>query len=80
MKLVHEAVIERGKIFEAFGAGFFETFEEEDLCTRIYLFQELTQLSHSVTAGWDAEDIVHEALDELLSEILAGEVAVREFS
>ncbi|HEV8328109.1 MAG TPA: hypothetical protein VGQ08_11535 [Nitrospiraceae bacterium] len=80
MKLVHEAVIERGKIFEALGASFFETFEEEDLCARIYLFQELTQLSHSVTAGWDAEDIVYEALDELLSEILAGEVAVREFS
>jgi hypothetical protein len=80
MKLVHEAVIERGKIFEALGAGFFETFEEEDLCARVYLFQELAQLSHGVTAGWDAEDIVHEALDELLSEILAGEVALREFS
>ena len=37
-------------------------------------------MSHGVTAGWDAEDIVHEALDELLSEILAGEVALREFS
>ena len=80
MKLVHEAVIERGKVFEAFGAGFFETFEEEDLCTRIYLFQELTQLSHGVTAGWNTQDIVHKALDELLSEILAGEVAVRKFS
>jgi hypothetical protein len=80
MKLVHEPVIERGKIFEALGAGFLETFKEENLCTRIYLFQELTQLSHGVTASWDAEDIVHEALDELLSEILAREVAVREFS
>ena len=80
MKLIHEAVIERGEIFEALGASFFETFEKEDLCARIYLFQELTQLSHSVTAGWDAEDIVHEALDELLSQIVAGEVAIREFS
>jgi hypothetical protein len=80
MKLVHEAVIERGKIFEALGAGFFETFEEEDLCARVYLFQELAQLSHGVTAGWNTEDIVHEALDELLSEILAGEVALWEFS
>ena len=79
MKLVHEAVIERGKIFEAFGAGFFETFEEEDLCAGVYLFQELTQLSHGVTAGWDTKDIVHKALDELLSEILTGEVALREF-
>jgi hypothetical protein len=79
MKLVHEAVIERGEIFEALGAGFFETFEEEDLCARVYLFQEMTQLSHGVTAGWDAEDIVHEALDELLSEILAGEVSLWQF-
>ena len=80
MKLVHEAVIERGEIFEALGAGFFETFEEEDLCTRVYLFQELAQLSHGITAGWDTKNIVHEALDELLSEILTAEVALWEFS
>ena len=80
MKLVHEAVIERGKIFEALGASFFETFEEEYLCARVYLLQELAQLSHGVTAGWDTEDIVHETFDELLSEILAGEITLREFS
>ena len=80
MKLVHEAVIERGEILEALGASFFETFEEEYLCARIYLFQKMAQLSHSVTAGWDTEDIMYEALDELLSEVLAGEVALREFS
>ncbi len=80
MKLVHEAIIERSEIFEALRASFFETFEEEDLCARVYLFQKLAQLSHGVTAGWDTEDIVHEALDELLSEILAGEVALRKFS
>ena len=79
MKLVHEAVIERGEIFEAIGAGFFETFEEEDLCARVYLFQEMAQLSHGVAASRDTKDVMHEALDELLSEILAGEVAVREF-
>ena len=80
MKLVHEAVIERGEIFETLRASFFETFEEKNLCARVYLFQELAQLSHGVTAGWDTEDIVHEAFDELLSEILAGEVTLREFS
>lgn len=80
MKLVHEAVIERGEIFKALGAGFFETFEEEDLCARVYLFQEMAQLSHGVTAGWDTEDIVHEALDKLLSQVLAGEVAIWKFS
>jgi hypothetical protein len=40
----------------------------------------MAQLSHGVTAGWDTKDIVHEALNELLSEILTGEVALREFS
>jgi len=80
MKLVHESVIERSKIFEALGASFFEAFEEEDLYTRIDLFQKLTQLSHGVTASWNTEDIVHKALDELLSEILTSKVALREFS
>ena len=79
MKLVHEAVIERGEIFETLRARFFETFEEEDLCPRVYLFQKSTQLSHGVT-GWSTEDIMHEAFDELLSEVLAGKVALREFS
>lgn len=80
MKLVHESVIERGEIFEALGTCFFETFEEKDLCARVDLFQELTQLSHGITAGWDTEDIVHEALDKLLSQVLAGEVAIWKFS
>ena len=43
------------------------------------IFQELTQLSHGITAGWNAEDIVYEAFDELLRDILAGKVAFREF-
>ena len=80
MKLVHEPIIEGREILEALGAGFFETFEEENLCARVYLFQEMAQLSHGVTAGWDTEDIVYEAFNELLSEIFAGEVAFREFS
>jgi hypothetical protein len=80
VELVHKAVIEGGEIFEALGAGFFKTFEEEDLCTRVYLFQEMAQLSHGVTAGWNTEDVVYKALDELLSDILAGKVALREFS
>ena len=79
MKLVHEAIIKWGEIFEALRASFFETFEEEDLCARVYLFQKSAQLSHRVT-GWSTEDIVHEALDELLSEIFACKVAFREFS
>jgi hypothetical protein len=79
MKLVHEAVIKRGKIFETLRASFFETLKEEYLCTRVYLLQERTQLSHGVT-GWSTEDIVNKAFDKLLSKILAGKVALREFS
>jgi len=80
VKLVHKAVIEWGEIFEALGAGFFESFEEEDLCARVDLFKKLAQLSHGIATGWDTENIVHEAFDKLLSQILAGEVAIREFS
>lgn len=80
MKLVHESVIEWGEIFEALGAGFFESFEEENLRARVDLFQKLSQLSHGIATSWDTEDIVHEAFDKLLSQILAGEVAIREFS
>ena len=80
MKFVHEAVIKRGEILKALGTGFFEAFEEEDLCARVYLFQEVAQLSHGVAAGWNTQNIMYQALDELLSEIFAGEVAFREFS
>jgi hypothetical protein len=70
MKLVHEAVIERSEILETLGARFLKTFKEKNLCSGVYLFQELTQLSHGVT-GWSTQDIVHEAFDKLLSKILA---------
>ncbi|HZD12849.1 MAG TPA: hypothetical protein VE177_04950 [Candidatus Binatus sp.] len=79
MELVHEAVVKRGEIFETLRASFFQTFKEEYLCTRVYLLQKRAQLSHGVT-GWSTEDIVYEAFDKLLSEILAGKVALREFS
>jgi len=79
VKLVHKAVIEWSEILEAFGARFFKTFKEKHLRSGVDLFQELTQLSHGITAGWNAEDIVYEAFDELLRNILAGKVAFREF-
>jgi len=80
MKLVHESVIERGEVFETLGASFFETFEEENLCSSVDLFEELPQLSHGIAAGGDTEDIVDEAFDKLLSQILAREIAIRKFS
>ena len=79
MKLVHEAIIKRGKIFETFRAGFFEPFKEKNLCSGVYLFQELTQLSHGITTGWNTGDVVDKPLDELLSDVLAGKVSFREF-
>ena len=79
MKLVHEAIIERGKIFEALGAGLFETLEEEHLRAGIELLKEMAQLSHRVTASRDAQHIMHETLDKLLCDIFAGKVTVREF-
>lgn len=79
MELVHEAVIERSKILEALGARFFKTFKEQHLRSGVDLFQELAQLSHGVTAGWNAKDIMYEAFDELLGNILAGQVAFRKF-
>ena len=80
MKLVHEAVIERSEILETLWARFFKTFKEEDLRSRVDLFEELTQLSHGITASWNAEDVVYEAFDELLCNILGGKVAFRELS
>ena len=67
MKLVHESVVELGKIFETLGASFFETFEEKNLCTRVDLFKELPQISHGIAAGWNTEHIVHKAFNKLLS-------------
>ena len=80
MKLVHEAVIEGSEIFETLRASFFQAFKEKNLYSGVYLFQQLTQLSHGITTCWNTEDIMHKALDKLLSDIFAGKVAFREFS
>jgi len=80
MKLVHEAVIEWGEIFETLRAGFFEAFEEENLCASVDLFEQLPQLSHRIAASRDTEDIVDEPFDKLLSHILAGEIPIRKLS
>ena len=80
MKLVHKTVIEGGKIFQALGAGFFQTLEEKHLRARVQLLQKMAQLSHRVIAGWNTQDIVYETLDKLLSDVLAGEIAIREFT
>jgi len=80
MKLVHEAVIEGREILQRVRTSFLQTFEEEDLRARIELLQELAQLSHRVTAGWNAENIVYEAFDKLLRDVFTIQVAVWEFA
>jgi|GEM_PF-1529905 len=80
MELVHEPIVEGGEIFQTVGARFLQAFEKEDLCTWIKLFQELAQLSHGITTGRNAENIVHKAFNELLSDIFTIQIAIREFT
>src|SRR5574340_97272 len=77
MKLVHESIVERCKILEAVRTIFFEAFEEEDLGARIQLFQQATELCHRITAGGNAQHIMHQPLAELLPDILAGQKTFR---
>ena len=80
MEFVHESVVERREIFQRVRARFLQTFEEKDLCAWIELLQKLAQLSHGITAGGNAENIMHQALDELLSDIFTVQIAIREFT
>lgn len=80
MELVHETIVEGCEIFQAVRAGFLQAFKEEDLCAGIELLQKLAQLSHRIAAGWDAENIMNQALDELLSDIFAIQIAIWEFT
>jgi hypothetical protein len=75
MEFVHKAVVERGEILEALGTGFFQAFEKKHLGARIELFEEMAELRHRVAAGGNAENVVHQSLHELLSDILAGKIA-----
>ncbi len=80
MEFVHESVVERGEVFEAFGAGFLEPLKEIDLSTRVNLLEEMAELSHRVASCRDTQHIVHETLDKLLRHVFAGEVPIGEFS
>lgn len=75
MELVHEPIVEWGEIFQTVGTCFLQTFEEKDLRAWIELFQDLAQLSHGITAGGNAEDVMHKALNELLSNIFTIQIA-----
>lgn len=76
MEFVHESVVKGSKIFQAFGTGLLEAFEEENLGARIDLFEEMAELCHGVAAGRDAKHIVHETFDELLGHVFGAEIPV----
>lgn len=76
VKLVHEPVVQRGKIFEAVRTVLFESLEEKYLGARIQLLEEAAQLGHAVTAGRNAEYVVDQTFDELLLHILADKQSV----
>ena len=76
MKLVHEPVVQRGKIFEAVRAVLFESLEEKYLGARIQLLKEAAELGHAVTAGRNAEYVVDQTFDKLLFHILADKQSV----
>ena len=80
MELIHEPIVEGCKIFQTVWARFLQAFEEEDLCAWVELLQELAQLSHGITTGGNAENIVHKALHELLSDIFTIQIAIWEFT
>lgn len=80
MELVHEPVVEGCEIFQTVRACFLQALEKEDLCTWIKLFQELAQLSHGIATGGNAENIVHQTLNELLSDIFTIQIAIWEFT
>jgi hypothetical protein len=80
MELTHEPVVEGSEIFQTTRACVLQAPEKQDLCPRIELLQELAQLSHGITAGGNAEEIMDQSLDELLSDIFGIEVAIWEFA
>lgn len=80
MELVHEAVIERSEVFQAFRVGFLKPLKEKNLCAGVELFKKMAELSHRITTCRHTEYVVDQAFHELLGDILAGEVAFRKLS
>jgi hypothetical protein len=80
MELVHESIIERSEIFQTLRAGFLETLEKVYLGARVDLLKETAELSHCIAASRDAQHIVNETLDKLLSHVFATQVPVGEFA
>ena len=80
VKLVHKTIVQRGKMFEAFRTGFFEPLKKEDLGTRVNLFKQMAQLSHRITPGRHAKDIMDESFDKLLCHIFCRQKLLRDLS
>jgi hypothetical protein len=80
VEFCHESVIEGREIFETFWAGFLQSLEKENLVAGIQLLQELAELGHGIAPRRDAENVVDEALHELLPDIVAGNKTVGNLS
>ena len=80
MEFIHESIIQGSKVLEALRAGFLKALEEEDLMTWIKLFEELSQVGHCEAAGRDTQHIVHQPLNKLLGDVIAGDESLRQFA
>src|SRR5207245_8829504 len=64
----------------AVGARLLQPLEKEYLLPRVHLLEQLAEVGDRVAAGWDTQDIVDEALDELLGDIRTGDQAFGNFA
>ena len=79
MKLVHKAVIEGGKVFEALRTCFLQSCKEKNLGFRVQLFKELAELSHGITPRWHTQNIMNQAFDKLLGDVFGIQIQIRKF-
>src|SRR5436309_7635890 len=79
-ELGHEAVIQRGEVLQAVGARLLQPLEKEYLLPRVHLLEQLAEVGDRVAASRDAQDVVDEALDELLGDIRTREQAIGDFA
>ena len=80
VEFIHKTIIKRREILQAVRTRFLQALEEKDLRARIELLQEVTQLSHGIAAGRYAQDIVNQALDELLRHIFTRQIPFRKLA
>ena len=73
MKLVHESIIQRGKIFQTIRTIFFQSLEKEDLGAWIQLLEKTAELCHRLAPGRNAQYVVNQSLNKLLPDVFTRE-------